>query len=129
MTADKRQQNLAVAQRYVELYNTDPERFVRECYHADYKVGVMGIGWYEGIDKFIAVEKAVWNAAPGRRMKVLQMHATDEVVVVEAAVTDPGKGADWELPFVAVLEIRGDKIAVDRTYADFKTWPGLDAVL
>ena len=29
------QQNLAVARRYVELYNTDPERFVRECYHTD----------------------------------------------------------------------------------------------
>lgn len=129
MASDKRQQNLAVAQRYVELYNTDPERFVRECYHDDYKVGVMGIGEYDGIDKFIEVEKSVWNAAPQRRMKVLKMHATDDVVVVEAAVTDPSKGANWELPFVAVLEIRGDKIAVDRTYADFKTWPGLDAVV
>ena len=28
-----------------------------------------------------------------------------------------------------MLEIRGDKIAVGRTYADFKAWPGLDAVL
>jgi len=123
---DRRQQNLAVAERYVELYNTDPERFVRECYHPDYQVGAMGAGWFEGIDKFIEVEKAVWNAAPQRRMKVLKMHATDDVVVVEAAVTDAAKGPDWELPFVAVLEIRGDKIAVDRTYADFKTWPGLE---
>ena len=126
---DKQQQNLAVARRYVELYNTDPERFVRECYHTDYKVGAMGLGWFEGIDKFIEVEKAVWNAAPRRRMKILKMHATDDVVVVEAVVTNPDQGADWELPFVAVLEIRGDKIAVDRNYADYKTWPGLDTVL
>jgi limonene-1,2-epoxide hydrolase len=126
---EKRQQNLAVAQRYVELYNTDPERFVRECYHTDYKVGAMGLGWYDGIDKFIQVEKAVWKAAPGRRMKIVHMHATDNAVIVEAAVVDPSRGADWELPFCAVLEIRGDKIAVDRTYADFKTWPGLDTVL
>lgn len=120
--------NLAVAQRYVELYNTDPERFVRECYHADYKVGVMGIGWYDGIEKFIEIEKAVLAAAPGRRMRVTAMHATDRAVVVEAAVTDPARGADWELPFCAVLEIRGDKIAVDRTYAEFAKWPGLPAV-
>ena len=33
------------------------------------------------------------------------------------------------VPFCAVLEIRGDKIAVDRTYADFSKWPGLDSVL
>ena len=126
---DIQQQNLAVARRYVELYNTDPERFVRECYHTDYKVGAMGLGWYDGIDKFIEVEQAVWRAAPQRRMRLDHMHATDTSVVVEAAVLDPSRGADWELPFCAVLEIRGDKIAVDRTYADFSKWPGLDSVL
>lgn len=120
------QKNLAVAKRYLDLYNTDPERFVRECYHADYKVGVMGIGSFEGIDKFIEVEKSVLKAAPQRRMRVDQMHATEKVVVVEAVLTDASRGKDWELPFCAVLEIRGDRIAVDRTYADFKTWPGLD---
>ncbi|WP_420464667.1 nuclear transport factor 2 family protein [Panacagrimonas sp.] len=117
--------NLAVAQRYVDLYNTDPERFVRECYHSDYTVGVMGVGSFEGIDKFIEVEKSVWNAAPGRRMRVAHMHATETAVTVEAVVVDESRGKDWGIPFCAVLEIRGDKIAVDRTYADFKDWPGL----
>ena len=51
------------------------------------------------------------------------MHVTDEVVVVEALVVDPARGADWALPFCAVLEIRGDLIAVDRTYANFKQLP------
>lgn len=72
--SERQAHNLAVARRYVELYNTDPERFVRECYHADYKVGVMGIGWYDGIEKFIDVEKAVLKAAPGRRMRVSHGH-------------------------------------------------------
>ncbi len=117
--------NLAVARRYHELYNTDPERFVRECYHPDYQVGAMGLGWFEGIDKFIEVEKAVLAAAPQRKMRVDRMHASGDVVVVEAALIDPSRGADWELPFCAVLEIRGDRIAVDRTYADFTDWPGL----
>jgi limonene-1,2-epoxide hydrolase len=123
------QKNLEVATRYVDLYNTDPERFVRECYHTDYKVGAMGLGWYDGMDKFIEVEKAVWSAAPNRRMRIVQMHPTETAVIVEAVIVDTSRGADWELPFCAVLEIRGDKIAVDRTYADFKTWPGLNAVL
>ena len=118
--------NLAVARRYVELYNTDPERFVRECYHEDYKVGAMGVCWYDGIDKFVEIEKAVLAAAPGRRMRVTAMHATENVVVVEAEVTDPVRGTDWSLPFCAVLEIRGDRIAVDRTYAEFPKWPGLN---
>lgn len=118
--------NLAVAERYVSLYNSDPERFVRECYHADYRVGAMGIGWYDGIDKFVAIEKKVLAAAPQRRMRADYLHAGDAVVVVEAAVVDPSRGADWEIPFCAVLEIRGDRIAVDRTYADFRAWPGLE---
>lgn len=128
MITERQRQNLAVATRYVELYNTDPERFVRECYHAEYKVGVMGIGWYDGIDKFIEVEKQVLKAAPRRKMRVAHMHATDNAVVVEAAVVDPDRGADWALPFCAVLEIRGDKIAIDRTYAEFGKWPGLEGV-
>ena len=71
----------------------------------------------------------MYKAAPQRRMRVDHMHATDDAVVVEAVVVDPARGTDWELPFCAVLEIRGDKIAVDRTYAEFDKWPGLNAVL
>ena len=121
--------NLSVATRYVELYNIDAERFVRECYHTDYKVGAMGLGWYDGLDKFVEIEKAVWRAAPQRRMRVAHMHATEFVVVVEASIVDASRGSDWELPFCAVLEVRGDKIAIDRTYADFRTWPGLDGTI
>ena len=129
MTTERQRQNLVVAQRYVDLYNTDPERFVRECYHTYYEVGVMGLGTYDGIDKFIDVEKKVLKAAPQRRMRVVHMHATDDAVVVEAEVTDTARGANWALPFCAVLEIRGDKIAIDRTYAEFGKWPGLEGVV
>lgn len=123
------QANLAVAERYVELYNTDPERFVRECYHPDYKVGAMGLGWYDGIDKFVEIEKAVCAAAPQRRMRADCLHVTDTAVVVEAVIVDSSRGATWELPFVAALEIRGDKIAVDRTTAEFAKWPGLEGTI
>ncbi len=122
---ERHRQNLAVAERYVALYNTDPERFVRECYHDDYTVEAMGLGEFTGVEKFIEVEKAVLRAAPKRKMEARHMHVTDDVVVVEAAVVDPDRGADWAVPFCAVLVIRGDRIAIDRTYADFSDWPGL----
>ncbi len=123
------QANLRVAERYVELYNTDSERFVRECYHTDYRVGAMGLGWYDGIEKFVGIEKSVLKAAPTRRLRADCMHVTETAVVVEAVVTDSARGADWELPFIAALEIRGDKIAVDRTYAEFAKWPGLEGTI
>jgi len=113
----------------VELYNLDPERFVRECYHRDYRVGAMVMGWYDGIEKFVGIEKSVLKAAPARRMRADCMHVTETTVVVEAAVTDSARGTDWELPFIAALDIRGDKIAVDRTYAEFAKWPGLEGTI
>ena len=125
--SSRKERNLKVAQRYVELYNTDPERFVRECYHDDYKVGAMGVEWFDGIENFIEIEKAVLAVAPSRLMKVDHMHATEDAVIVEARIVDQDRGEDWSLPMCAVLEIRDDKIAVDRTYADFKEWPGFAA--
>lgn len=86
----------------------------------------MGAGWFDGIGKFIEVERAVLATAPERRMRVDPVRATDDVVIVEAAVVDGSRGPDWEIPFCAVLEIRDDKIAVDRTYTDFSDWPGPD---
>ncbi len=122
---DQQQKNLAIAARYIELYNSDVERFVRECYHPDYTAFGMGAGSFQGLDTFIEVEKLVLGAAPKRRMRLVTMHATETAVIVEVVLEDPDQGAGWELPFCAVLEIRDDKILVDRTYADFKNWPGL----
>jgi ketosteroid isomerase-like protein len=52
-------------------------------------------------------------------------HASGDVVCVECVLSDPGRGDDWALPFVAVLTIRDGRIAIDRTYADWSRWPGL----
>lgn len=119
----------SVAERYVELYNTEPERFVRECYHVDYKVGAMGLGWYDDVEKFIDIEKLVFKATPLRRMRADCIRVTRTTVIVEAAVVDSDRSPNWELPFVAALEIRDDKIAVDRTYAELKKWPGIEGTI
>lgn len=124
MTAEE-QRNLQVAKRYEELYNTDAERFVHECYTADCKAYGMGAGIIEGHQQFVQVEKGVLQAAPKRKMRVDHTHAVGNTVTVEAVLLNPDKGADWQLPFCAVLVCRDGKIAVDRTYADFTQWPGL----
>jgi len=121
MTAEE-QRNLEVAKRYEELYNTDVERFVHECYIPDCEVNG---GFIRGYEQFVQVEKNVLRAAPKRKMRVDHRHAVGDAVIVEAVLLNPDKGADWQLPFCAVLVCRDGKIAIDRTYADFTDWPGL----
>jgi ketosteroid isomerase-like protein len=127
---DQEKRNLEHVERYEELYNTDPERFVRECYTADCAVHAMNGGTervvIRGHDDFVALEKRVHGAAPKRRMQVQRTVASGNVVVAEAVLTNPDAGADWQSPFCAVLEFRDGKIAVDRTYIDPGNWPGLD---
>jgi len=125
---EQEQRNIETANRYIELYNTDIDRFVSECYTPDCTVYSMGIGTIEGAEQFLAVEKAVLKAAPKRYMRLDHMHASGDVVTNEVTLLDPDAGDDWSLPFVAVLVMLDGKIAIDRSYADFTHWPGLDGL-
>ena len=125
MTAEE-QRNLETAQQYEELYNTDIERFVHECYTPDCEAYAMGGGVIRGHAQFVQIEKSVLRAAPKRRMRVERTQALGDVVVVEAVLLDPDQGPDWRLPFCAVLVCRDGKIVTDRTYAEFTKWPGLE---
>jgi len=118
--------NIEVSKRYEDLYNSDVERFVREVYTSDLVVHCMGAASIHGPEKLIHVEKVVLSAAPRRTMRVDHRHASGSVVVVEATLLDPDQGADWTLPFIAALTCRDGKIAVDRSYAEWPRWPGLD---
>ncbi len=126
MTEQERR-NIKTAERYIELYNNDIERFVPECYTPDCTVYAMGSGVIEGAEPFLKVERAVLAAAPKRHMQLDHTHASGDVVTVEVTLLDPDAGEDWAIPFVAVLTMRDGKIAVDRTYADYTNWPGLEA--
>ena len=121
MTTEE-QINLAVAKRYEDLYNTDVERFVHECYTPDCEVNG---GMIRGYEQFVQIEKNVLRAAPKRKMRVDRTYVTGNVVIVEAVLLNPDQGPDWKLPFCAVLTCRDGKIATDWTYAEFAKWPGL----
>ena len=90
MTAEE-QRNLKVAARYEELYNTDIERFVPECYAPDCEAHVMGQSVIRGHDQFLQVERAVLRVAPKRRMRVDRAHAVGNVVVVGSCSSTPTK--------------------------------------
>lgn len=122
---EQQQRNLATAHRYVELYNGDIERFVPECYTPDCRVHVMGRGVIEGAAALLDVERAVLRSAPQRRMRLDHLHLADDGVIVEVSLLNPDAGADWTLPFVAVLTLRDGLIADDRSYAEWARWPGL----
>jgi len=85
----------------------------------------MGLGVIRGYQQFLEVERAVLRTAPKRRMRLDHFQVAGNAVVLEITLVNPDAGAQWELPFVAVLVMRDGKIGVDRSYADWRRWPGL----
>jgi limonene-1,2-epoxide hydrolase len=116
---------LALVDRWATYYNDDVVRMVTDCYAPGCKVYPMGLGVIEGHAHLHKVEAAVLAQAPKRRMRIEHVHASGNVVCVEATLLDADRGADFALPFVAVLTVIDDRIVSDRTYADWSRWPGL----
>lgn len=121
---EEEKRNVENAKRYIELYNTDIDRYVRECYTPDCTVYGMGAVAPANTEDWLKLEQAIHAAAPKRYMRLEHMHVSGAVVILEITLLDPDKGDDWSIPFVAVLTMRDGKIVLDRTYADFTNWPG-----
>jgi limonene-1,2-epoxide hydrolase len=123
------ERNLDTVRRWIDAYNTDVERMVREFYAPDLVVRTMGAGTYTGTDHFLEIERAVLKAAPKRRVRIDHLHATGNVVVAELVLLNPEMGETWQLPLAAVLEFENGKIKRDRSYhnlgSTFPLWPGL----
>jgi ketosteroid isomerase-like protein len=127
--SEKEKQNLEIAKRWVEYYNTDPERMVKEIYAPDTVVKTMGAGTYTGQDFFLQVERDVLKAAPRRKFRLNHVHVDGDTVIVEVALLNPDKGDAWELHMAAVLEIEDGRVKFDRSFhnigSEFPLWPGL----
>ena len=118
--------NLAAVRQWMDNYNNDPHRMVRESYTEDCTAEAMGLLLIEGRKQFLEVEDAVMEVAPGRRARIVHMHSAGDTVIVEAILnyTKDG-GEEIETPWCAVLTLKDGKIVTDRTYLDRTLWPGL----
>jgi SnoaL-like domain len=118
---DRIERNLALVEQWVETFNSDVERMITELYAPD----CLFSGVEFGPDRLRRFENRVLAAAPHRSIRVEQTHAVGDVVTVEGVLLDPDRGADWALPFCAVLTWRDDKVVRDNTYTDMSRWPGM----
>jgi hypothetical protein len=115
----------ARVRRWIELYNAgDIEAFVGECYTPDLVAVAEGVAApaRTGAAELVAFETASHRRLPSRRIELVRVHVAPPVVTVEAVLSAadvPG----WRLPFVSIQTYRGDRIAIDRNYGDFTSWP------
>jgi hypothetical protein len=118
---DQTERNLALAEQWAEAFNNDVEKLITELYAPD----CLFSGVEFGHDRMLRFERRVLAAAPKRSMRIENTHAVGDVVTVEAVLLDPDRGADWKLPFCAVLTWRDGKVVSDNTYAELSRWPGM----
>ena len=123
MPTETERRNLEVIPKWLEYYNHDVTRMVKECYAPDCIVDCKGgISW-QGHEAFILIEEAVEKASPHRKAEVLETIAAGDRVIVQAVLKDPSKGADWKAPFCAILTFRDGLIIKDESYMDLRVWP------
>jgi ketosteroid isomerase-like protein len=118
--SDLTERNLALVDQWETLYNADVERMVKELYAPD--AAFSGHVW--GQERFLRFELKVLAAAPKRQLRVLRKHPSGDAVTVEGEMLDEAQGADWKLPFCAVLTFRDGKVVSDNTYTEYSKFPG-----
>lgn len=121
MTTEER--NLAAIERWAELYNTDVERMVRECYAPDCLIDVKNGISFRGHDTFAAIEVGVERQAPRRRGAIVRAFASGDTVTVQGLLTDEDRGPDFRSEYCAVLTLRDGLIVHDQSYLDLRVWP------
>ena len=124
---DQQREILKVILHWQETYNTDVDKMILDCYAPDADVYFTGASAH-GHAQFIRLEKAIVDAAPGRKMRIDRvLFAGDDTAIVEAVVLDSAR-PDYFSPWCAILTFRNGKIVQDRTYLDPARWPGIEAV-
>ena len=118
--SDRTEQNLALVDQWEALYNNDVERMVTELYAPD--AAFSGHVW--GQERFMRFEQRVVAAAPKRKLRVVRKHPSGDAVIVEGDILDEAQGADWKLPFCAVLTFEDGRIVSDNTYTEYSKFPG-----
>ncbi len=123
------QAKFALAEKWAALFNAgEVERMIRECYHPDAEMRVMGHGAVNTFEDFLEFELSVFRSAPRRYIVLEAVHPFAEGVIVESLLRNPDLGEDWSLPWCSFLTITDGKISSDRNYLDFSKWPSSDVI-
>lgn len=118
--SDSTAANTSAVQQWASTFNTDVEALA-----ALYAPEFVANGAPMTRDKLVRFERRVLAAAPKRSIRVERTHAVGEVTAVEGVLLDPDQGAEWKLPFCAVLTWQDGSVINDFTYTDFSRWPGM----
>ena len=113
--------NVALIKRWEETFNNDVEALTNELYAPECRI----MGMMMGREKLLRFERKVLAVAPKRSIRVDQAHGAGDVVTVEGVLLDPDQGADWKLPFCAVLTFKDGQVVSDNTYTEYSKWPGM----
>ncbi|MGY4102972.1 nuclear transport factor 2 family protein [Nocardia sp. R16R-3T] len=112
-----------LAERWRDLWNTDPMRMVDEVYAEDLTAGAPQTVRFRTRAQLRVVETIFVEAAPHKEMIIERTTADDEVVVVEATIVD-GDRPGWSVPLCALLTLdEHGQVINDTSYSDFAAWP------
>lgn len=122
----KQKAMLKVIDHWRETYNSDPDKMILDTYAQDATVTFTGAS-VAGHDQFLALERAIKKAAPGRAMRIDRvLFIDDRTAVVEATELDSAR-PEFYSPWCALLSFKDGKIVQDRTYLEPNRWPGIEA--
>lgn len=121
---------VALAKRWIELYNEDHVQLVNELYTDDLEARAMGLPFVLlGKENLLAAASKSHTTAPNRRLRADDIHTAADVIVIEATLLDPDQGRDWESPCCVVLSLRGGLVKSERIYLDVTKWPGMAGII
>ncbi|WP_329182053.1 nuclear transport factor 2 family protein [Streptomyces sp. NBC_01477] len=119
------QANEAMAERLIDLYNTDVHAMIDQCYPDDLRIKVNGVLAITDRDKFHKVESEVLGIAPDRRAAITRLlHTGDDTVTAEGTCTftDTESGATRRTYWCSIWTITDGLVTSDSTYLDASVW-------
>jgi len=120
-----RQANEAMAERLIDLYNTDVHAMIDQCYPDNLRIKVNGVLAITDRDKFHRVESEILDIAPDRQAAITHLlHSGDDTVTVEGTCTftDTESGSTRRTHWCSIWTITDGLVTSDSTYLDASVW-------
>jgi cyclopropane fatty-acyl-phospholipid synthase-like methyltransferase/ketosteroid isomerase-like protein len=116
--------NLAAVKKWAELFNTDPQRMIDECYAPDADILAPEELHITDAETFHEMEKAALEAMPDRKSEIRHTFALGDTVVIEGLMTgtNRGNGRPLSVRWCSILVFEDGLIKNDRTYLDWSVF-------